>query len=423
MYVVFWLRGMRRPDLRMEPVAWCPRCERIVEGVQTWKRPDRVPWGRYGPQYFYGCPSCAKPVLPGAAPAATAIDWSLDAQRIGDRARPLATATRARIRRGLERLAREPFAIRLTHGGTPKPATLPLVTLTTRHDMAMVMPVAGNTFERTPGNRARDARVVPLDTVHGTLDRAIVVPPMGQVDPRDADTAPLPTQTTTTRVAVVQCQRNGRAVRLEGPVHTIRAGGQHHGLVMANTENHVPKPVDESPVPTIRTEGGAALAFANRAHNIPAPVGEQPVKTVMTGENLALIMRNNNSRGDTGAMCTPAREPIRALTTAGHQSLLVPYNQGVEARDPELVPTTTLTTRDRAALVLTEDDIDDCRFRMFALHEIAAAMVMADHVDGSSYVVTGNKRERMAQYGNAVTPPVMQWIVNRLLPILDEAGA
>jgi DNA (cytosine-5)-methyltransferase 1 len=122
-------------------------------------------------------------------------------------------------------------------------------------------------------------------------------------------------------------------------------------------------------------------------------------------------------------MCTPAREPIRALTTAGHQSLLVPYDRTGEARDPEREPTATLTTRDRAALILTEDDIDDCRFRMFALHEIAAAMTMADHVDGSSYIVTGNKRERMAQYGNAVTPPAMTWLVSRLLPILDEATA
>jgi DNA (cytosine-5)-methyltransferase 1 len=423
MYVVFWLRGMRRPDLRFEPPSWCPACASIILGRQTWKRPDRPAWGRYGPQYFYSCPRCAKGVLPGAAPAATAIDWALAAERIGDRERPLAEATRERIRRGLERLAREPFAIRLLHGGLPKPLTLPLVSLTTRHDMAMVMPVAGNTFERTPGNRARDARLVPLDTVHGTHDRALVVPPMGNVDPRNADTDPMPTQTTTTRAAIVQLQRNGSASAVEAPVHTVRAGGKHHGLVMANTENHVPKNADVAPAPTLRTEGGLALAFANRAHNVPRPAEELPTHPVLTGEHLAVVMRNNNSRGDRGAMCSPVREPIRALTTAGHQSLLVPYDRTGEARDPDCEPVQTLTTRDRAALVTTEEEIDDCRFRMFALHEIAAAMVMVDHVDGSEYVVTGNKRERMAQYGNAVTPPAMTQLVSRLLPILDEATA
>src|SRR5205807_326857 len=118
LYVVFWLRGMRRPDLRFEPRCWCPSCEQLVDGRQTWKRPGghatlgRV-WGRYGAQYFYTCPSCHGAVLPAVFPAASIIDRQLQALRIGDRDKPLAEKTRQRIRRGLERLAREPFAIRL----------------------------------------------------------------------------------------------------------------------------------------------------------------------------------------------------------------------------------------------------------------------------------------------------------------------
>jgi DNA (cytosine-5)-methyltransferase 1 len=244
MYPVFWRKGIPKPNLLVEPPAWCPHCEKVVHGRQTWKRPDRRPWGRYGAQYLYSCPDCWKPALPGAFPANLIIDRALPAQKIGERKKPLAKNTRERIRRGLERLAREPFAIRLMHGGAPKPLTLPLVTLTARHDLAMVepaavvhprgddggqlrrgdvrpshdpvhtvaargqhhavvFPVAGNTFERTSGNRAQDADRQPLATVHGTLDRAIVVPPMGQVEPRAAATAPAPTQTTTTRPAVV----------------------------------------------------------------------------------------------------------------------------------------------------------------------------------------------------------------------------
>jgi DNA (cytosine-5)-methyltransferase 1 len=203
MYVVFWRKGIRHPNLRVEPPAWCPHCERLVRGQQTWKKPGQRPWGRYGAQYLYGCPDCHKPALPGAFPAISIIDPDLPAERIGDRARPLAPNTRERIRRGLERLEREPFAIRLTHGGQPRPLTLPLVTLTQRHDPAMVLPVAGNTHENSSGNRAKRAQTDPVATVHGTLDRAIVVPPMGGVEPRPAATAPAPTQTTTTRAAVV----------------------------------------------------------------------------------------------------------------------------------------------------------------------------------------------------------------------------
>lgn len=204
MYVVFWRKDGPTPDLRLDPPAWCPHCAKVVHGRQTWKKLNQRPWGRYGAQYLYGCPDCHGIVLPGAFPAATIIDESLPAQAIGERAKPLAKNTRERIRRGLERLAREPFAIRLTHGVAPRPLTLPLVTLTQRHDPAIVIPVAGNTHERTSGNRARRASERPLDTVHGTLDRAIVVPPMGSVDPRPAATAPSPTQTTTTRAGLVQ---------------------------------------------------------------------------------------------------------------------------------------------------------------------------------------------------------------------------
>lgn len=417
MYVVWWQKGMRRPDLRVNPISWCPTCEQLVEGRQTWKKPELL-WGRYGAQYFYTCPECYGPALPGVYPAASAIDWTLPAERIGDRKRPLAENTRKRIRRGLEKLAQEPFAIRLTHGGAPKPLTLPIVTLTQRHDMAMVMPVAGNTFERTPGNRARDAARQPCDTVHGTLDRAMVVPPMGQVAARNADTAPAPTQPTTTRPALVTTaggswSEDGADAAL-APLATQTAT-ESKALVMANTENNVPRPADREPTQTLRCEGG-----------------------------LAMVMRNNSGGGE---MSTPAHEPVRTLTRGCHQSLVIPYAAGNEPGVAEQDPAPTLTTRDRLAMVvpytrngrprdaavdvaptataegppavvLSEQDIDDCRFRMFALHEIAAAMAMTDHVDGSEYQVLGNKRERMAQYGNAVTPPAMELLVGRLLEVI-----
>jgi DNA (cytosine-5)-methyltransferase 1 len=362
MYVVFWRKGVRRPNLDITPLSWCPNCSQLVHGQQVWKKPDQ-PWGRYGAQYLLGCPDCNGIVLPGVHPAASAIDWDIPAQRIGDRDKPLATKTRERIKRGLERLQSEPFAIRLLQGGTPKPLTLPFVTLTQRHDLAMVIPVAGNTFERTPGNRARDVDASPMDTIHGTLDRAIV-----------------------------QVQRNGRVLHPSEPAHTMRAGGFHHGVVM----------------------------------------------------------RNNNHRGDPGSMVTSDLEPVRAMTTHCHQSLVVPYYGtgvarvadvdpnhtvstkdrvallvppmgGVDPRNADLEPAPTQTTTTRPALAtaeLTETDIDDCAFRMFQLHEIAQTMAMDEHPHGGEYVVTGNKRERMAQYGNAVTPPAMELLVGRLAEAL-----
>lgn len=168
---------------------------------------------------------------------------------------------------------------------------------------------------------------------------------------------------------------------------------------------------------------------------------------ILSGETVGVIVRNNNSRGGGAEMSTPAQEPIRALTAACHQSLLIPYHRTAAPGVAEREPAPTLTSRDRAALVvpytrdaqlrdadlevtptmtsngppalaLTEEDIDECRFRMFALHEIAAAMAMAEHTDGSEYRVLGNKRERMAQYGNAVTPPAMELLIERLVEVL-----
>ena len=77
-------------------------------------------------------------------------------------------------------------------------------------------------------------------------------------------------------------------------------------------------------------------------------------------------------------MCTPATEPLRTLTTAGHQSLL-------ESKTPA---------------------VEDCLFRMLEPHEIAAGMAFTD-----GYVVLGNKREKVRQLGNAVTPPAARDLI------------
>lgn len=407
MYVVFWRKSMRAPNLRVEPVSWCPSCETTALGRQTWKRVDRPLWGRYGAQYYYTCPECQGTVLPGVFPAASVIDRSISAPLIGERARPLAHNTRERIRRGLERLASEPFAIRLLHRGAPKPLTLPLVTTTTRQDMAVVMPVSGNTHESTPGNRARDAARDPLATVHGSLDRAVVVPYSTAGASKRAGDAPVDTIT----------QENKTA------------------LVMANTEKGVPRKADMFASQTLRTEGGLSLVYANRANGVMRPAEERPAQSVCTGGHLGVVVANY----EPGWSRRAGEQPVGSITTRDGHALVIPYMRTSRPILAEREPGSTLTSRDRLALLVpaglgesptvddlrpvTDADIDECRFRMFALHEIAGAMAMRDHVGGGEYVVVGNKRERMAQYGNAVTPPAMLLLVERMLEILDEVSA
>jgi len=74
MYVVFWKRGNRKPDLTIRPRAFCEHCGHDVDAAQSWK--NGRPWGRYRKQYVYRCPVCQEEVQPYYYPAATAIDWS-----------------------------------------------------------------------------------------------------------------------------------------------------------------------------------------------------------------------------------------------------------------------------------------------------------------------------------------------------------
>jgi DNA (cytosine-5)-methyltransferase 1 len=129
----------------------------------------------------------------------------------------------------------------------------------------------------------------------------------------------------------------------------------------------------------------------------------------------AMVMRNNGSKGDGGEHCTTPAEPFRTMTTAGHQSLLtwehmlVPYYGNGTPRSVN-EPIGALTTRDRYALVKGDIDIDDVLFRMLEPHEIGRAMSFAD-----AYTVLGNKREKVRQYGNAVTPNAAEILVCALV--------
>ncbi|MGR3280111.1 DNA cytosine methyltransferase, partial [Acaryochloris marina NIES-2412] len=79
----------------------------------------------------------------------------------------------------------------------------------------------------------------------------------------------------------------------------------------------------------------------------------------------------------------------------------------------------TITAADRHALVQPDHSIsvEDCYFRMLQPHEIQAAMAFAQ-----DYIVLGNKREKVKQLGNAVTPPVMQMILTRCLESLSSTN-
>ncbi len=73
-----------------------------------------------------------------------------------------------------------------------------------------------------------------------------------------------------------------------------------------------------------------------------------------------------------------------------------------------------LRTGDRVALLNPDRLIDECGFRMLEPPEIAAAMAFP-----TGYIPTDlSKKDQVKLAGNAVTPPVMAWIIGRVLEAL-----
>ncbi|MFJ7422707.1 DNA cytosine methyltransferase [Streptomyces uncialis] len=103
----------------------------------------------------------------------------------------------------------------------------------------------------------------------------------------------------------------------------------------------------------------------------------------------------------------PVTEPMRTRTTRETDALLIPY-YGTGTAAPTTRPMGTLTTRDRHALLTTPPaaavpDVDDCHLRMLNPDEIGRGMAFRE-----GYQLLGSRRERVRQYGNAVTPPAAE---------------
>lgn len=354
MYVVFWRKGSKsKPNLKKwtSPKAVCP-LHGVVSSVQAFKKAEQ--WGRYKAQYLYRCPNCATVVEPGWLPASSAIDWSIEGTRIGDRDKPLSPKTMTRILKGIE-----------------------------RYWKPIILAAAGNTYDGvTTGSDYLRAwptsDVMPTQTT--SAQHGVALPPLITDGIRGDGTVqsgndPMLTQTT--------AKTKGLLIPVEG------------------REGKVAAPVDD-PMRTQSTRQETAIVVPLRNHGVAKPASS-PIDTVSAnGNHHTLIMRNNTARGDQGQMTTPARELFRTLTTMGHQSLLVPYYGASGTAKPTEEPHGTLTTTDRYGLVDpgVTVDVDDCIFRMLTPDEIKVGMAFP-----RDYLLLGNKREQVKQSGNAVTPP------------------
>ena len=265
-YGVFWRKGDRAPDLDaiQRPQAWCPRCERVVESRKSWKNGRTA--GRYRAQYVFVCSTvrCGQVVEPGWLPAASAIDWTIPGKRVGDRAKPLAEKTRARIAAGIARYWRDPFLVERRHEYRARDLASPFATITASGtERALAIPVEGR-----EGKQAQPM-TAPMRTQTTRLETAVVTPFVAELRGGGSD-----------------------ARTVTDPLATVTASGNHHGLVTPY------------------------YGQSKTARGTGDPLG-----TLTTRDRYALIMRNNAGGSE---MSTPVHEVMRTVTTAGHQSLITP---------------------------------------------------------------------------------------------------
>ena len=442
---VAWKKGLPEPDLDFRYPGWCWRCEASTYGRQWFKRAavkaagPLGPMGKYGPrnQWLVRCCQCDEVMSPYITPAWTAIDWSIAAQRIADRDRPLSPKTMARIERGLRKFGWLPSGEAMpfisphaysgdTNGKNVRPSWLPAPTLTARQDTSLVVP-------------------------HGF-----------QVDLRGTN-AP-------------------RA--LDDVMSSICASGNHHGLVLANRTHATARDANGEPAQVVTSaHGGGVMLVQTAGHTFERPgyvrawTGDAPVPAVtptldkgvvfpplLEGEGLAVANYGGNGGGH---VRDTTQEPLGTVTAGGQQAVvrvprealmtsyystdagrsidepagtITPVDRHAVVEPPQdfmvraggtrqadvaslQAPSPTRMPTDSYALLRGHVDVGDCGFRMIEPHENQAIQDMAwreiPQADGSvkrvPLVFQGSKRDRTALAGNGVPKALMTAHAERCL--------
>lgn len=219
MYVVFWKKGNTAPNLDYTPMAFCEKCHRDVQAIQTWKDP-RKKYGKYRQQYVYCCPTCTSQVEPYYYAAFNIIDWTNPGERIGDRKKPLVDKTIKRVQYGIDKYTGSSvpnFFLQVTNG---------------REDQPLVRHVSENMYTQTTFN------------THMVVNPPFIIKMEHGSEETVSSVFPIPTQTTTQGMAVtftpaflVEAHSKGNTREITDTVNTITAGGVKTGLVTTGSWN------------------------------------------------------------------------------------------------------------------------------------------------------------------------------------------
>lgn len=209
--------------------------------------------------------------------AAECIDWSIPAQSIFERDKPLAENTLRRIARGIKKFVidnPEPFIVNYKFENPPEDINKPLSTITSVNSHYVVAPSLIQYHSETTEDEVRGQELSePLMTVDASPRYALSVAHImknyagGYTGAGSAADEPLDTVTAkdhnslvTAHILTMRNNMDGQS--LDEPLTTISCSGAHHAEVQAFLVKYfstgAPKPVDE-PLDTVTTKDRFAL--------------------------------------------------------------------------------------------------------------------------------------------------------------------
>ena len=382
--------------------------------------------------------------------AAECIDWSIPAQSIFERDKPLAENTLRRIAKGIQKFVidnPEPFIVHYKFDNEPESINNPLSTVTAVNSHYVVTPtiMCNNTNNKgaeidsplptvTTGNR--NYIVTPTIVPIGYGEREGQEPrvnsveePLGTVVSSGKHYLATPILTT--------FNQNSKGQNIDRPIDTVMAGATRFGVVAPTLiQYHSETSEDEArgqeltePLMTVDTSNRYALSVANIMKNYGGNYQgsgssvDEPLDTVTAKDHNSLVtahiltMRNNMDG-------QAVDEPLTTVSCSGAhhaevQAFLVKYFSNGQPKAVD-APLDTITTKDRFAVVTIHGEeyiITDIKMRMLQPRELFNAQGFpADYIIDTANGKPYPKSKQVARCGNAVTPPVPCALVKANLP-------
>lgn len=399
--------------------------------------------------------------------AAECIDWSLPAQSIFDRKKPLAVNTLKRIARGIQRFvidSASPFIVKCNHTTTKgkydcfrgQALGEPLQTITKTHGYAIAVPTV-TPFLAGSGGSEYQAKPRPLDKPMHTIlkeSRACVVAPViaRQFGASVGHRADEPSATvtaggggksqlvSTTLIQMGYGERPGQEPRVPGlhkPLGTVVAGGGKFGLVAANLVKHfggnyqgAGVALDEPTHTVTTTDHHAVVATHLMVNNTGHPGGaaDQPAHTVTTGNHHAAVTSHLVMLRGTCRDGRVVDAPAPGLTAGGLHVGNVQTNLATDGYDEQraeqaLAFLQQYCGEESDGLVTVEGvvyRIVDISMRMLQPAELYRAQGFPEWyiIDQDFRGVKYAKDKQVARCGNAVPPPFAEALVRANLPEL-----